>query len=161
MIRILFFLLILTGFSAGSTTAQSFVKTTDLFQRSDGNFRAGQLRITQVPAIDTLISRYILASRKLKTSEGTQGMDGFRIQIYYSSVRNAREESSRARAEFFSKFPEIISYEEYAEPGYFMVRAGDYRTKNEGYKYLLLIRKEFPNAYFVPTIINFPDLNIK
>ena len=39
-----------------------------------------------------------------------------------------------------------------------MVRAGDFRTKMEGYKYLVLVRREFPNAYLVPSVINFPDL---
>lgn len=161
MIRNLFTFFIILLFSAGITAAQAFVSTSDLFKRTDGNYRTGQLRITQDHALDTLITRYILASESNITSEGTRGMDGYRIQIYYSSVRTAREEASRARAEFLSKFPEIKSYEEYAEPGYFMVRAGDYRTKAQGYKYLLLIRKEFPNAYFVPTVINFPDFNIK
>ena len=161
MIRNLFFLFIILSLSAEITSAQAFVSTSDLFKRTDGNYPAGQLKITQDSAIDTLITRYILANENLKTADGTLGMDGYRIQIYYSSVRTAREEASRARAEFLSKFPEIRSYEEYAEPGYFMVRAGDFRTKTQGYKYLLLIRKEFPNAYFVPTVINFPDLNIK
>ena len=161
MIRSLFSFVIILFFSAGITAAQAFVSTSDLFKGTDGNYHAGELKITQDRAIDTLITRYILASEIHKTSEGNQGMDGYRIQIYYSSVRTAREEASRARAEFLSKFPDIKSYEEYAEPGYFMIRAGDYRTKAQGYKYLLLIRKEFPNAYFVPTVINFPDLNIK
>jgi hypothetical protein len=161
MIRkyILFFFIL--GCTTGLLSAQSFVKTSELFRRSTDNSRTGALNLNQDQAIDTLISRYILSSKKLKTIEGTQGMDGFRIQIYYSSVRNAREESSKARAEFINNFPEIISYAEYAEPGYFMVRAGDYRTKNEGYKYLIMIRKEFPNAYLVPAVINFPDLNTK
>ena len=37
-------------------------------------------------------------------------MDGFRIQIYNSPNRNAREESGKVRAEFMSKFPDIVSY---------------------------------------------------
>ena len=95
------------------------------------------MNIFQDQAIDTLISRYILARQKEKTVEGAQGMQGFRIQIYYSSVRNAREESAKVRAEFINKFPDIISYVQYKEPGWFMVRAGDYRTKTEGYRYLM------------------------
>ena len=59
----------------------------------------GKLTIDQDPAIDTLISRYILYNRKI------DGMEGFRIQIYSSSEKNAREESGRVRAEFMSKFP--------------------------------------------------------
>ena len=85
-------------------------------------------------------------------------MWGYRIQIYSSNVRNAREESNKARAEFISTFPDIISYAMYAEPGYFIIRAGDFRSKTEGTKYLLSVRKEFPNAILVPDFINFPDL---
>jgi hypothetical protein len=90
-------------------------------------------------------------------------MSGFRIQIYYSSVRNAREESAKARAEFIgmfpeNKFPELRSYAQYLEPGWYMVRAGDFRTRTECYKYLVMVRKEFPNAYMVLDKINFPDL---
>ncbi|MFH0843604.1 MAG: hypothetical protein V1903_13430 [Bacteroidota bacterium] len=136
--------------------AQAFIRTADLFKRPDHT--AGSLVINQDPALDTLLSRYILASKKNKTIEGTQGMEGFRIQIYYSSVRQAREESARARAEFIAEFPDIPSYAQYQEPGYFMVRAGNYRTRTEGHKYLLMVRETFPNAYLVPAIINFPDL---
>jgi len=142
--------------NGGLCNAQAFIKMEDLFKRPE--HPAGRLVIYQDPAIDTLLSRYILASKKNRTIEGTQGMEGFRIQIYYSSVRQAREESSRARAEFIAEFPDIPSYAQYQEPGYFMVRAGNYRTRTEGHKYLLMVRKAFPNAYLVPAIINFPDL---
>jgi hypothetical protein len=161
MIKFCFFSLILHVFSSGSIAAQSFVKTTDLFLRSDDNFRAGKLKIIQDPAIDTLINRYILGSKNIYKENGRYGMEGFRIQIYSSSNRNAREESNKARAEFMIKFPDIVSYPLYAEPGYFKIRAGDFRTKTEATKLLLLVRKEFPEAYLVPDIINFPDLNIK
>jgi len=161
MIRIFFFLLILPCFSTGSIAAQSFVKTTDLFLRSDDNYHAGELKIIQDPAIDTLINRYILVSKNTYKDIGRYGMEGFRIQIYSSTNRNAREESNKARAEFMIKFPDIVSYPLYAEPGYFKIRAGDFRTKTEATKLFLIVRKEFPDTYLVPDIINFPDLNIK
>lgn len=86
------------------------------------------------------------------------GLKGFRIQIYSSSNRNAREESGKVRAEFISKFPqELTSYASFAEPGYYKIRVGDFRTKAEGTKYLLMIRKVFPDAYLVPDVISFPD----
>ena len=138
--------------------AQAFIRTTDLLRRTDGDYNSGELNIIQSPGVDTLLSRYILSNKKLKTSEGRQGMWGFRIQIYNSSNRNAREESNKARAEFMIKFPDLVSYAIYAEPGYFKIRAGDFRTKTEGMKYLLSIRTEFPNAILVKDIINFPDL---
>jgi hypothetical protein len=161
MIRIFFLFLISLGLFSGITNGQSFVKTSDLFQRSDDTFHSGHLKIFQDPAIDTLIKRYILVSENVYRDYGRYGMEGFRIQIYSSSNRNAREESNKARAEFMGKFPDIVSYPLYAEPGYFKIRAGDFRTKTEATKLFLIVSKEFPDAYIVPDIINFPDLYIK
>jgi hypothetical protein len=152
MVRRIFLFLIFLVPAAGSSFSQGFISTSELFKRQGG----GNLNIMQDRAIDSLISRYIISNRKIRTTEGTQGMHGFRIQIYYSSVRNAREESAKVRADFINKFPDMISYAQYQEPGWFMVRVGNYRTKTECYKDLLLIREEFPNAYPVPAVINFP-----
>lgn len=135
----------------GLCWSQPFIRTADLFRSTDERNWSGELNIIQDPAIDTLISRYILYNKR-------EGMQGFRIQIYKSSVRNARDLSARARAEFINKFPDIVAYSEFQEPGYYLVRAGDFRTKTEAYKYLLMVRKAFPNAYLVPAKINFPDL---
>lgn len=160
MIRSLFFTFIILFFSTGIITAQAFVKTTDLLKRPDENTRSGQLKIIQDPLIDTLLNRYILINENNRDN-GRYGMQGFRIQIYSSSNRNAREESNKARAAFISKFPDIVSYQLYADPGYFKIRVGDFRTKTEATKLFLLVSKEFPDAYLVPDIINFPDLNTK
>jgi hypothetical protein len=154
MIRKLYVLIFILLLSTGFCKSQAFINTADLLKRQD--ISSGNLNIYQDKAIDSLISRYIESNRKLRT-EGHQGMPGYRIQIYYSSVRNAREESARVRASFIEKFPDIQSYPDYQEPGWFIVRVGDYRTKTECYKDLDNIRKEFPDAYWVPTIINFPD----
>jgi hypothetical protein len=133
--------------------AQVFIKTSDLFPVNKPDSRGGELNIIQDKSADTLMSRYILANRFLNG-----GMEGCRIQIYRGSSRTAREESNKVRADFMVLFPDIPSYAEYAEPGWFLVRVGDYRTKMEGTKSLYMIRKKYPNAYLVPCIINFPDL---
>jgi hypothetical protein len=161
MIKKSFLFLVILFLISNICRSQAFIRTADLLRRSDTGAGAGSLNINQDKAIDTLISRYILSNRKLRTTEGTQGVQGFRIQIYYSSVRNAREESARARADFINEFPDMVSYAPYQEPGYFMVRAGDYRTRTEGYKDLLTVRREFPNAYMVPAVINFRGTNKK
>lgn len=158
MFRKIFLLFVILLLANDFCRSQAFIRTADLLRRSERGTRTGSLNIIQDQAIDTLLSRYILSNKKLRTIEGTQGIQGFRIQIYYSSVRNAREESARARADFINKFPDIISYAQYQEPGYFMVRAGNYRSKAEGYKDLLAVRREFPNAYLVPAVINYPGL---
>jgi hypothetical protein len=135
--------------------AQEAGFTARLMQRQDINFHSGSLTVIQDPGIDTLIYRYILYNERLG------GMEGYRIQIYNSSDKNAREESGKKRMEFVSKFPDIVSYATFDRPGYYKIRAGDYRTRIEGTKYLLMVRKVFPDAYLVPDIINFPDLNKK
>lgn len=147
--------------SAGILSAQSVVRTSDLFQRDDKNNHLGELLINQGLSLDTLISRHILSSKNLFKVNNHYGMKGFRIQIYASNNRNAREESNKINAEFISKFPDILSYQLFAEPGYYKIRVGDFRTKTEATRLFQIINKEFRDAYMVPDIINFPDLNIK
>jgi hypothetical protein len=160
MIRKYLFLFVILFLSADLCTAQSFVKTADLFLNSNDDSRSGKLNIIQNPAIDTLISRYILANTNLFKTNGYFGMYGFRIQIYRSANRNAREESNKVRAEFIEKFPGIVSYQIYDDPGWFSIRVGDFRTKSEAMSEFLLVSKEFRDAYLVPDFIHFPDLEI-
>jgi hypothetical protein len=155
MFRKLLLFCIISLLTAGLCSSQAFVKTTELFKRAEPT---GKLNIIQDQAIDTLLSRYILAGKKERTMDGSQGMQGFRIQIYYSSVRSASEESAKAAQKFYDNFPDINCYTEFQKPGWYMVRVGDYRSKTECYKALLMIKKEFPEAYAVPAVINFPDL---
>jgi hypothetical protein len=136
--------------------SQDIHSTEELLHRKDSNYHMGELNIYQDPGIDSLISRYILYNLRLN------GMDGFRIQIYNSSDKNAREDSGKARAEFMTAFPDIIAYPPvFEKPSYYKIRVGDYRTRIEGTKYLLMVRKVFPDAILVPDVINFPDLNKK
>ena len=141
---------------ANISNAQVFIRTSDLFPPKIPIAGAGELNIYQEPQVDTLMSRYLMGNRMLNG-----GMEGFRIQLYRSSNRTAREESNKVRAEFMIDFPDIPSYAEYEKPGYFLVRAGDYRTKLEAAKTLAMVKRKFPNAYMVPCIISFPDLNKK
>jgi hypothetical protein len=157
MIRKLFLLAVFSGISIGSAFSQSFVKTTDILKRIDNNSNTGQLNIIQDQAVDSLIYRYILMSKKIYKEKSYYGMEGFRIQIYGSSNRNAREESNKARAEFMNEFPDIESYPLFADPGYFKIRVGDFRTKTDAVKLFLIISKKFPDSYIVSDIINFPD----
>jgi hypothetical protein len=156
MIRKPCLFLIILGFSTTIGLAQSVISPSLLFARYDSISTTGKLNIVQDPAIDTLMSRYILINENLKTENLHYGMWGHRIQIYASSNRNARDEANKANAEFLEKFPDLVSYILYAKPGYFKVRVGDYRTKTEAMSQFLIISKEFPDAYLVPDFINFP-----
>ena len=162
MIRKFLLILVILCYSTVFVRAQAFVKSSDLFKRSDSNSRAGQVNIIQDPELDTLISRYILVNKNQNEKNSYAGMEGFRIQIYNSSTRNAREESAKVQAEFMSKFPDVHPYPLFENPGYFKIRVGDFRSKTEATRLFLLISKEFPDAYIVPhCFINFPAPNTK
>ena len=145
---------------ANVLSAQPFMKTSDIFQR-DGADNVGRLEIRQSLALDSLISRHIIANQNLYRVNNHYGMNGYRIQIYNNNTRNAREESNRVLAAFIGRFPDVVYYQLYADPGYFRVRIGDFRTKTEAVKLLQRVSREFPDAYIVQDIISFPDLNIK
>jgi len=149
-----FFLLILTIGTLDNCLAQNRNSTAEIMSRRNSGLNMGELKIYQDPGIDSLIGRYLLYNLRLN------GLEGFRIQIYNSSNKNAREESGKVRAEFMSKFPDIVSDVSFDKPSYYKIRAGNYRTRVEGTRYLLMIRKVFPDAILVPAIINFPDKNI-
>jgi hypothetical protein len=159
MIRVTYLFAVLLVFATGTGLSQAYIKTADLFKRPENTSATGKLNIIQNPSIDTLISRYILANKNIAAVNGHSGLDGFRIQIFNNAGRNAREESGKTRAAFLSKFPDVVSYQLFAEPGYWIIRVGDYRTKAEAKKFFMQISKAFPDAYIVPDFINYPDLN--
>jgi len=153
--KILFFLLVLLpALHSNPCRAQDTYTTSNLLKRDENKAgRMGVLKIYQDPRIDSLINRYILYNMKLG------GLDGFRIQIYSSSNKNARDESGKVQADFMNRFPGLKSNILFERPGYYKIRVGDYRTRIEGTKDLLMVRKFYPDAYLVPDLIKFPDLN--
>ena len=161
MMRKLIFILVILGFSSLIVRSQSYYTTSDLFKSTDPNSQSGRLTIYQDPALDTLIGRYIMENKNLEERNGFTGVEGFRIQIYNSSDRNAKIESAKVRQEFMNQFPDVVSYLLFAEPAWYKVRVGNFRSRTEATRLFLIISKKFPNADLVPDIINLPDLNIK
>jgi hypothetical protein len=132
---------------------QILIKASDIFPTTVDKPGAGNLKIIQDPQLDTLLSRYIL-NKKNQTEP-----NGFRILIYRSSVLKARDESGRINADFMTLFPAIPAYRVFQEPNYYLVLAGNFRSRTEGLKTLLRVKKKYPNAFFVPFLLNWDDLN--
>jgi hypothetical protein len=132
--------------------AQKIIKAESIV-KGEGSYNEGRVTLIQDPAIDTLLTRHIIANRK------HGGFDGFRIQIYNGSKRTARDEAMEVNSDFISEFPGIESYLDFAAPNFFKVRVGNYRTRRDAMHDFLVIKKKFPNAYIVPDIIKFPDLD--
>ncbi len=132
--------------------AQELVKVEDLINNNE-SYGAGRLELNQDIRIDSLVSRHIMANAK------TGGINGYRIQIYRGSGRNARAKQNEAKAEFISSFPDIPSYLKFDLPNYFKVRVGNYRTKHDAYADFIMVKEAFPNAYLVTEIIPYPDID--
>lgn len=115
--------------------------------------RQGELELYQDPLLDEVLERYSRHNR------ARNGMDGFRIQIFFESGRQARSKAYNAKARFLSAFPGENAYLEYKSP-FFKVRVGDFRTRREAQEFYVRVKKYFPNAYITPKeTIKLPPLD--
>lgn len=112
----------------------------------------GDLNISQDPRLDELLNRHINYNKK------KGGMNGYRIQIFFGSGRSARDDANETKAKFISYFPDVKAHILYQSP-FYKVRVGDFRTKNETLKFFRRVQRRFPNAYIIPDIIEFPELD--
>jgi hypothetical protein len=110
-----------------------------------------KLPVSQDARIDTLLQRHI------KVNKRTNGTEGFRLEIFFSSGNRAREEAMNVKTEFLKKYPDEHAYMIFQSPD-FKVRVGNFRTKSEALSLQQRIRKNYPNAFIVKDMIQFPKL---
>ncbi len=114
----------------------------------------GHINIYQSQSIKSLINKIVAIHTKQR------GIAGYRIQIFSASGQKARNFANKTRSEFVSKYPNFdynLIYPLY-QPPFFKIRVGDYRTKDEALKFYKQVVNQFPNAYIVKAIINYPKL---
>lgn len=122
------------GISAGASD--------DIFQR---------LNLKQDPRFEELVKLHI------KRNQQSSGIPGFRVEIFFSSEINARQKAQNIKNEFLSAFPNYNVYITFVSPD-FKVRVGDFRTKNDALRLVKEICGQFPKAFVVPDLIEFPKL---
>lgn len=93
----------------------------------------------------------------IQKNEYQEGMEGFRVEVYFSSEIDAKDQAIQLKTDFLKKHPEYPVHIMYVSPN-FRVRIGDFRTKNEALKLYKLIQNDYPAAFIVPDIIDFPLL---
>lgn len=96
---------------------------------------------------------------KLHIRRNQQGgkMQGFRVEIFFSSDLNARQRAQQIRGEFLGSYPDVNVYITFVSPD-FKVRVGDFRTRNEALKLMNEIQGRFPKAFVVPDLIEIPRM---
>jgi len=112
------------------------------------------LNINQDAKLDKMLSWHI-SNNKISNS-----IDGYRVEIFFSSNTDAKEKALRKKIEFLSIYPENTVHVKYISPN-FRVRVGDFRTKNEALKLYREIKDTYPVAFIVTDQIDFPLLKQK
>jgi hypothetical protein len=83
------------------------------------------------------------------------GIEGYRVEIFFSSDFDAFDKAKKKKVEFLSLYPDNTVHIKYDAPN-FRVRVGDFRTKNEALKLHTEIKRNYPVAFIVADIIDFP-----
>jgi hypothetical protein len=110
-----------------------------------------QLDVTRDARLDKMLKWHV--EKNLKR----EGMDGYRVEIFFSSTQDAKEQALRIKTKFLSDYPDYAVHVKFVAPN-FRVRAGDFRTKNEAWKLYKTIQQDYPAAFIVPDVIDFPLL---
>jgi hypothetical protein len=99
-----------------------------------------QVTIVQSYKIDALLNKHQIINQTRKTTPG------WRVQINSTTEKNR---AYQLKSELYKIFPDLPSYVSYWQPS-FRLRAGDFRTRLEAYKWFLEIQPHFPDAQLVP-----------
>jgi hypothetical protein len=149
MMRILFLFFIGVIF-VQSAVAQEF-GLTDEPEDSTQAVLPDRLNVERDARLDKMLKWHI------EKNEEREGMEGFRVEIFFSSNLDAKEQALDTKVNFLSEYPEYPVHIKFVAPN-FRVRVGDFRTKNEAWTLYKQIQKDYPTAFVVPDIINFPLL---
>lgn len=112
--------------------------------------RGGEVRIIQERKLDEVLLLFMEQNRKLG------GIPCYWIRVYSGSAHNSREEAYKTKARFLRKYEGIRNDVIYDDPN-FKVYIGGYRSKSETLKLLNRIKRDFPTAFIVYDIIDFPE----
>ena len=146
----IYFLFIITLLSCQLVFAQATI-TDELQGENIQPAILHNLQINQDPRLDKMLKWHIVKNEKMN------GIEGFRVEIFFSSAMDALEQAKNKKVQFLSEYPDYAVNIKYDAPN-FKVRVGDFRTKNEALKLHKKIEKNYPMAFIVPDKINFPLL---
>lgn len=112
----------------------------------------GKLVVVQDERINVLMQKHI------QYNENKHGIPGYRVQIFFDSGNNSKRKAQSVYTEFLTNHPGTEAYIIFQEPNY-KVRVGDFRTRMDAEGFMRVVLNEYPNAYCVKDIINYPKIN--
>ena len=152
MKRAYFIILVIISI-ASSTDAQDVDRKEEESRLYNQIFHQGaggsNVRIVQEKKLDEVMLNFIEQGRELG------GIPCYWIRIYSGSTHSARDEAYETKARFLKKYEGIRNDVIYDDPN-FKVYIGGYRSKSETLKLLTKIKRDFPTAFIVYDVIDFP-----
>jgi hypothetical protein len=124
----------------------------DIFSKLQANSPgSGQVRIIQNANITSLVKKHL-------EFEGKQnGIPGYRILIYFGIGPEGRQKAFRIRSEMAAKYDGIKCKMKF-DGVYYRVYLGSFRTQSEAIALTEKVEREYPDAYYVPELIEFSEL---
>jgi hypothetical protein len=153
-IRTLYLLIALS--LATATTAQTQTLTlkmgdNDMFSSLNNDRVTGEVFLIQDAAISNMLRRHALLN-----SEVTH-IQGYRLQVFFSSTRTARQEAQNIKKNFENSTHNVAVYIEYNAP-YWKVKIGDFVNKSDALRLKNELAIDFPNAWVIKeAILEKPD----
>lgn len=114
----------------------SFAALSMFFYTGITNAQEGEINLSQDPKIGKLLTY------KTEINQETDNDNRYKIQIFNGNRKNAE----KAKARFESKQNELKAKIKFETPNY-KVWVGNFRTSLEADRYLLEVKKIFPNAF--------------
>jgi hypothetical protein len=111
----------------------------------------GQVQVLQDDRVDLLVSKHI------QINQNRNGIEGYRIQIFFDSGNNSKTKAQSIYEGFKAKYPDVRTYLSFKSPNY-KVRVGDFRTRLDAQRFLNDINIEYPNAWIIADMINLPKV---
>ncbi|MCW3804261.1 SPOR domain-containing protein [Plebeiibacterium marinum] len=151
MIRIVF--VIIVGFVCSFAVAQNKSGQEFFSNLSEQKEGEGFLSISQPEDIQDLVGIHLDCNKR------AGGVDGFRIQLFLGSGKDAKKQAGEVKAKVLELFPEEKIYLMYEAP-FWRIQVGDFRSKSESLQLYRELKKEFPSCYPVP-VDNIQMSNLK
>lgn len=97
------------------------------------------------PRLQTMLEKHVEYNLRSKGK-------GYRVQIYFGSDKTKAKEVKARFLNLYGK--ETSAYEPYEQPN-FKIRVGDFHTRLEAYRFLKMIKADFPTAFIVESEIEY------
>ncbi|MFO7790197.1 MAG: hypothetical protein ACQES1_08600 [Bacteroidota bacterium] len=98
-----------------------------------------------------------LIGMRMSILKKQKGFSGYRIRFFASVGRGARKAANNFRMDFKEEHPELEAYLVYDNPNW-EIHAGDFRDRFEAKHYLKKLSEDYPKAFIVSSIVEFPEL---